>query len=125
MKKLAIISVVVALLVVVILVLWPRSRTGSQSTNAYTTTMQLSGTTGASFSGEYVRDGKRVTISGVLPWSLSESNVTRLEIRKAKPEDTLIVDARGGGSLISAHAVPGVRGVRVEMEGGWSVETIR
>ena len=97
----------------------------SKSTSAYATTMQLSGTPGAAFSGEYVRASKRVVFSGVLPWSLTESNITRLEIRKTKPEDTLTVDARGGNSRISAHSVAGTRGVRVEMEGGWSVETIR
>jgi len=48
-----------------------------------------------------------------------------LEIRKAKMEDTLGLDARGGGSMVSAHANPGAKGLRVEMEGGWSVETLR
>jgi hypothetical protein len=125
MKKFAIISVITALLVVVILLLRTRALTGTQRRNDYTITMQLTGTAGASFSGEYVRDGKRVTFSGVLPWSGSELNVTRLEIRKENPEDTLTVDARGGNSRITAQSVAGTRGVKVEMEEGWSVETIR
>jgi len=88
-------------------------------------TIQLSGTPGAAFSGGYVRDGKRVTISGVLPWSLTESNIARLEVRKARTEDTLVLDARGGGSTLSAPSGPDSKGIRLETEGGWSFEIIR
>ena len=125
MKKFAIVSLVLALLVILAFVLWPRFRSSSPSTTAYATTMQLSGTPGAAFSGEYVRAGKRVAFSGVLPWSLTESNISRLDIRKAKPEDTLVLDARGGGSTLSAAAGPGSKGLRVDTDGGWSFETIR
>lgn len=125
MKKPAIVSVIAALLGVVMLLLWLRARNDSQSRNDYITTMKLTGTAGVSFNGEYVRDGKRVTFSGVLPWSLSESNISQLEIRKTKLEDTLTVDAQGGNSRISAHAVPGTRGVKIDMDGGWSVEALR
>jgi hypothetical protein len=125
MKKLATIVAVLALMVVVVWVLLPRFRSGSGSTTAYTTTVQLSGTTNASFSGCYVRDGKRITFSGVLPWSLSESNLFRFEARKAKLEDTLVVDAHGGGSMLTGTAGPGSRGLRVEMENGWSFELIK
>ena len=95
MKKLAIILITIVL-VLIAWWLWTRTRSASQSTNPYIITVELSGTPGASFTGECIRDGKRVTVSGVLPWSLSESNVSRLEIRKSKAEDTLILDARGG-----------------------------
>ena len=125
MKKFAIISVILALLIVVFLMLRTGTLTGVQSRNDYPIAMHLAGTAGASFSGEYVRDGKRVTFSGVVPWSLSESNVTRLEIRKAKLEDTLTLDAHGGNSKVTAHCAAGTRGIKVEMEEGWSVETIR
>ena len=125
MKKLAIVSAIAALVVILVLALWPRFRGSNRSTTAYVTTMQVSGTTGAAFSGEYVRDGKRVAFSGVVPWSLTESNISRLEIRKAKTEDALVLDARGGGSRLSAPASPGTKGLRVEMDGGWSFETLR
>ncbi len=66
-----------------------------------------------------------MAFSGVLPWSVTESNLSRLEVRKAKMEDTLVLNARGGGSMVSANATPGIKGLRVTMEGGWSVETLR
>ena len=124
MKKLAIILSAVVL-VLLAWWLWGSTRSAIRSTNPYTLTVELSGTPGAPFTGQYIRDGKRVTVSGVLPWSLSESNVSRLEFRKSKAEDTLILDARGGGSTLSGRANPGIRGVKVEMEGGWRFETIR
>jgi len=89
------------------------------------TTIDLSGTVGATFCGEYLRDGKRVAFSGVLPWSITESNLSRLEIRKTKIEDTLVLKARGDGGMVSTAATPGIGGLRLRMEGGWSVETLR
>jgi hypothetical protein len=125
MRKLTIVSVFVALLVMLGLLLWPRLSGSGKSAALYSISMQLSGTPGAAFSGEYVQAGRRVTFSGVLPWSLTESNISRLEIRKAKMEDTLVLDARGGGSLVSAPSGPDSKGVRLDTEGGWSVEFIR
>ena len=90
MKTFASLSGSLALLIIVGLLLWPRLHGSSHSPTGYATTMDLSGTAGASFSGEYLRDGNRVAFSGVLPWSVTESNLSRLEIRKAKMEDTLV-----------------------------------
>jgi len=114
----------VALAILAVL-LWPRLHDSRRSIPACATTMQFSGTAGAAFSGEYVQDGKRVAISGVLPWSLTVSNISRLEVLKAKAEDTLVVDARGGGSMVSAPSGPDSKGIRLDTEGGWSVEFIR
>ncbi len=125
MKTLARLLSSLALLIIVGLLLWPRFHSSSRSPTGYTTTIDLSGTAGASFSGEYLRDGKRVEFSGVLPWSVTESNVSRLEIRKAKIQDTLVLNARGGGSMVSANATPGTKGLRVKLEGGWNVETLQ
>ena len=124
-KKFALVSGSLALLIILGLLLWARLRSSSDSTAAYSTTMQLSGTPGAAFSGEYVHDGKRVAFSGVLPWSMTESNISRLEIHKAKMEDTLVLDARGGGSTVSAPSGPDSKGIRLKTEGGWRIEFIR
>ena len=125
MRKFTLVLVSVAVLVILSVLLWPRLRKSSGSSTAYSTTLQLSGTPGAAFSGEYVQDGKRVAFSGVLPWSLSVSNISRLEIHKAKMEDTLVLDARGGGSTVSAPSGPDSKGVRLETGGGWRTEFIR
>lgn len=117
MKKLGIVLALVVLLVIVGLLLWPRLGSSSHSTVAYSTTIKLSGSPDCAFSGEYVRDGRRVEFSGVLPWSLTESNISRLELHKAKMEDTLVLDARGGGSMVSAPSGPDSKGIRF---GGYS-----
>jgi hypothetical protein len=125
MKKFAGVSALLALLIIMGLLLWPRLHSANHSPSGYTTSIELSGTPDASFTGEYLREGKRVAFSGVLPWSMTESNLSRLEIRKAKREDTLLLNARGGGSMVSANAAPGTTGLRVKLEGGWNVETLR
>jgi len=125
MKKLVIRAALVALVVIVVLLRWPHSRGAPQGTTAYTTAVELSGSPGAAFTGEYLRDGKRITIAGVLPWSLAESNISRVEIRKAKPDDTLHLEAHGGGQSVFISAAPGAQGVRLTTGGGWGVEIIR
>ena len=87
--------------------------------------LRLSGTPGAAFIGEYVRNGKLVAFSGVLPWSLTDSNISRLEIHKVKMEDTLVLNALGGGSTASVPSGPDSKGIRLETEGGWSFQLIR
>ena len=125
MRKLTLVSVFVAVLVMLGWLLWPRLSGSGKSAAPDSISLQLSGTPGAAFSGKYVQAGRRVTFSGVLPWSLTASNISRWEIRKAKMEDTLALDARGGGSLVSAPSGPDSKGVRLDTEGGWSVEFIR
>jgi len=125
MKKSGVVLVSVGLLVALVLLVWQKQRSSPNSTIAYATTMELSGTPGASFDGEYLQGGKRVRFSGLLPWSLTESNVSGLEIRKSKMQDTLILNAHGGGSMVSAQATSGSKGLRLKMEGGWSVESLQ
>jgi hypothetical protein len=124
-KKFAIALVLVVLVALLSLLLWTHFRSPSHSDTAYAMTMELSGTPGAAFSGEYVRDGKRVPFSGVLPWSLTESNILRLVIHKARMEDTLVLAARGGGSSVTAPSGSDSKGIRLETAGGWRVEFIR
>jgi hypothetical protein len=125
MKKFAIVLVAIALLGFISLLSRPLLRGLSHDTNGFSTTVRLSGTPGAAFTGEYVQEGKRVSVSGVVPWSLTESNISRLEIRKARMEDTLVLEAHGGGSTVSASSNPDSKGLRVKTEGGWNVECIR
>jgi hypothetical protein len=123
MKKL--IVALAAVLIVLGFLLLLRQAGSSHTTTGYTITMQLSGSPGAAFTGEYFQDGKRVAFSGALPWTLTESNISRLEIRKARMEDTLVLDAQGGGSRVSAPSGPDSKGIRLKTEGGWSVEFLR
>jgi hypothetical protein len=125
MKKSLVALVFIGLFVALALTVWVGQHRSSNTALAYITTMEFSGTTGASFVGEYLQGGKRVVFSGILRYSLTQSNVSRLEIRKAKAEDTLVLDAQGGGSRVSAHANSGTKGLRLKMEGGWSVETLQ
>ena len=92
------------------------------------TTLELSGTVGASFTGEYLRGGERVTFSGVLPWHGTDTNMLRLEIRKTNLSDTLLCNAVCVGSRpfrLRAYSNPGTKRLRLNMECGGYFETIR
>jgi hypothetical protein len=125
MKKAVIFTAAAVLSLFIVGVMLTRFRPATQNANAYSISVELLGSTNAAFSGHYMRAGERVPISGVLPWGFAESNVTYLEVRKVRPEDMLMIDVRGGGSLISAPAGPGSHGLRVVMEGGWRFELIK
>jgi hypothetical protein len=119
------ITIAVALVLILLAIIWQRLACASQSPPSLTTTMRISGTPGASFTGYYLTGGKRVEVSGVVPWSLSMSNVTRIEIRKANPNDEFRVEMEGGGSSMSASTGPGTVGVRMNLEGGGNFKILR
>lgn len=117
MQRLITIAVALALILLAILV-WRRFGSTPQNVPSFTTAMRASGTPGASFTGYYVTGGKRVEVSGVVPWTLSMSNVTGFEIRKANMNDEFRVETEGGGSSMSAPAGPGTAGVKMNLEEG-------
>jgi hypothetical protein len=85
------------------------------------TTLSLSGTPGAAFSGYYTRGRERIEISGVLPRTIEDRGITGLEFRKARIEDTLVLEARDGKSYLNFIAGPPLPGVQADLEGGWAV----
>jgi hypothetical protein len=128
--KILVIAVIAAAAITILAVRFLNFRSiGSQAaTDApqRTTTVQLTGTAGAQFTGSYVRSRERVAVSGVLPATFTESGVSRWEFRKLNADDTLTLEARDGNSYLNLTAAPGTLGVAVNTpEGGWSVESIR
>lgn len=81
-----------------------------------TTRVEISGNAGSQFTGSYVRDGQRVTISGVLPWSFQEVGISEFEFRKVHPEDSFTFKARYEEPNEAAEHVivvpPGALGLR-------------
>jgi hypothetical protein len=90
------------------------------------TMMQLTGTTGGHFTGYYICNGKRTTVCGILPMTLSESGISQCEFRKINRDDTLVLQVRDGGSYLHFAAPAGTRGVRADTAaGGWNAGAIR
>lgn len=90
------------------------------------TTMQLTGTAGGHFTGYYICNGKRTTICGVLPITLTEPGISQCEFRKVKPNDTLVLQVRDGGSYLHFAAPAGTRGLRADAAtGNWNAGAIR
>jgi hypothetical protein len=90
------------------------------------TMMQLTGTAGGHFTGYYICNGKRTTVCGILPMTLSESGISQCEFRKINRDDTLVLQVRDGGSYLHFAAPAGTRGVRADTAtGGWNAGAIR
>jgi hypothetical protein len=91
MKKSTVIVIgsVIILLAIAIVLFWPHGpKTAIGS-------IKLSGAAGTEFAGYYIRDGQRVPVSGVLPWSL-QSHVTEFELRKKDATKTITVTVSYG-----------------------------
>lgn len=126
-RFIAIALIIVVLLLIAILL---RTRAGGEDPSAYagTTQMTVSGPMDAIVTGYYIRDGQRIAISNALPWSFEGDRVSRLELRKANPADTLVVEMRYDGN--GAHARmkkplgAGMPGIRVQVQNGLISETL-
>ena len=82
-----------------------------------TTRVELSGVAGSPFTGYYVRDGQRVAIAGVLPWSFVSLGVSEFEFRKVHPEDSFTLTAhydepRGTHAMHVIPVPPQIIGLR-------------
>jgi hypothetical protein len=90
------------------------------------TVVQLTGTVGGQFTGHYICNGKRTTVCGVLPMTLSEPGISQCEFRKVNRDDTLVLQIRDGRSYLHFTAPAGTRGVRADVSaGGWNAGTTR
>jgi hypothetical protein len=112
MKKITVVAIV--LLVVLLIVSVPLF---SPSTVTGTTSFRFSGTAGTTFTGYYVRDGRRVPVSGVLQWSFDSAGVTKFEFRKTHPDQRLAFaahydEATGAHAMQSTELAPGALGIR-------------
>jgi len=105
---------------------WHHSGVETAQNASRKTTLQLTGTVGAHFTGYYICNGKRTTVCGVLPITLSESGISQCEFRKIKPNDTLVLQVRDGGSYLHYAAPAGTRGLRADTAtGGWNAGAIK
>ena len=90
------------------------------------TVVQLTGTAGGHFTGYYICNGKRTTICGVLPTTLTEPGISQCEFRKINRDDTLVLQVRDGGSYLHFAAPAGTRGVKADTAAGnWNAGAIK
>ena len=83
-----------------------------------TSEIALTGPIGVPFNGYVIESGRRIDISGALPWSFQGTNVTKFEIRKVNPSDSFnyqFVHKSRGEAFSSGHVKPNETGVKVRM----------
>ena len=90
----------IILFVVGIASLWLRRGPGTMR-------VELTGVAGSPFTGYYVREGRRVAVAGVLPWSFQNVGVSEFEFRKLHPEDSLTFTAHYDepGGMHGVHVI--------------------
>ncbi len=86
-------------------------------------TVELTGSTGASVSGYYIRNGHRINIDDKLPITLSDKGITQVAIRKSRPEDELNSITRvgedfQGGYMSMTSSAGSPDGIRLETAAG-------
>jgi hypothetical protein len=119
MKKFAVVASVLLVVLLTVSMALFRPRTGTGGTG--TTKFQLSGAAGTTFTGYYVKDGRRVPVSDVLPWSFAGAGVTEFEFRKIHPEQKLTFtanynEATDDHATVYNELPAGVLGIRGQVQ---------
>lgn len=94
-----------------------------------TTSIKVFGTLDAHIVGYYVRDGEHHTFMQALPFTLVNTGLSEVEIRKAKPEDSITAEVQQKGrdmetSVTNLVAGPGTTGLHIHLKNGFSVEQL-
>lgn len=102
----------------------------SDSWRQGTTTVKVTGAPGTRITGFYLRDEQRQEFSGTLPFTLTQTGLSKLEIRKVDPNESITADVwyeSPGRQLSAADALagPGLPGIRIEFRHGFWVEHLR
>ena len=100
----------------------PAARTGSPW---IATTLEITGTKGARFTGYYLVQGRKVSVSGSIPRTITDFGISGCEFRKGNPQDVLLLGAQDGSSTLNFAAQPGTVGVSAEFSGGWRACSIK
>jgi hypothetical protein len=96
-----------------------------------TTSVQLTGRPGDSFTGFYIQGGRRVEVRGVVPWKVAEIGISEAEFRQSRADETLQLEARhfqrhGFDARVSGPLKPEFAGMRVRVHhSGIGMEPIR
>jgi hypothetical protein len=94
-----------------------------------TTVVGLVGVPGSGFSGYYVQSGRRVDLSGTMPFTAAYSELSEFVIRKVQPEETVVMAAQNDlgvwRSEVASTAGVGIAGLRLRVHEGLEVEKIR
>jgi hypothetical protein len=87
---------------------------------AGTTSINLTGQSGAAFTGYYIQDGKRIPIEGTVPWNFSAERISKLEIRKINRDDSINAEFRyvGDGAKAQMAISPGSQGIHLKIHNG-------
>lgn len=93
-------------------------------------TITVSGTPGSRITGHYEHRGNRHRFTNGLPFTLSQTGLAEVVVRKLDPNSTVTVEARcsdpeTGPGFASIAAPPGVAGVHVELRKGFWVGNLK
>ena len=94
-----------------------------------TVSLKLSGAGGSLFTGYYVKDGQRTKFSGAVPWKFESAGISRFEIIKTNPGDSMSLELHyhdASSNITDGMALgPGILGARGRVRSGFMLTAIR
>jgi hypothetical protein len=97
--------------------------------NTGTVSLKLSGAGGSLFTGYYVKDGQRTKFSGAVPWKFESAGISRFEIVKTNPSDSISLEMHykdASANVTDGMALgPGILGARGRVRSGFMLTAIR
>lgn len=89
-----------------------------------TTAVRVSGAADTVITGHYQRAGERVDFTAKLPFSLTETRLSEVEIRRVRPADDFTVRASKGGVEVGGVTSAGLQGFRLLVGQGLELQAI-
>ena len=93
-----------------------------------TTTISVIGPKGQTVDGSYVQYGRRVPFGGAVPFSLTRTGISELELYKHSVDGPLVMgaqtDDRGWHSEVMSQAGTDVPGLKLRVDNGLAVERL-
>jgi hypothetical protein len=103
---------IVALALVAAILSGCATRSAMTTQLGLTSTVTVTGAPGSVVVGHYLRHGKRIAFTNNLPFSVTETDLSEVEVRKLRREDAFAMTAQQGGSEVSSTAPPGLVGLK-------------
>ena len=114
-RSVQLISLMAASLVVIV---GCRSARDAAGTPWVATTLEITGSQGAQFTGYYLVGDRKIPVSGSIPKTIVDFGISACEFRKSNLQDILWLGARDGSSILNFNAPAGTAGLKANLAAG-------
>lgn len=98
------------------------------NTDPNTTTIHVTGPTGAPFAATYWRGKEPIHVTGTLPWDFEGTNLSRIEFQKGNAADVYTIEAHYSDgkcqTMINKTLIAGTSGAQIAVRHGLTMNVI-